>query len=407
MKLTRRLGTAGGALLVLALAACSGGGGGGGGDNNNGGGGGGGGGSVTRTLSVTPNQASVEAEQSLTFVPAVTNVTTPAYTYTVVPPASLQALNLSADELARRFAAVSAAGELTVGADAEEGLVGALVVRETSAGLELQVPLLVVRPIQRVEITPGEASVLAGESTTFTASAIDFFNDPVPNVLVDWRLVGTTGSVTRTGVFTGRSAGTATLEARVGLAPVATATVVTVGSVVGLSITPTGNPVQVEAGTQRQFRAFVRDISGNTTAATATWEVIPTALGTVTAGGLFTAGVAGGEGTIRATSQGQTASLPVRIVALLTPPAEVPGNVFGIVRLPTGGPVAGALVRAMVGETEAARTTTGSDGRYRLFLPVGTYTITATAAGATGQRAGVAVLSQDLRTQVDLTLQTG
>ncbi len=176
-----------------------------------------------------------------------------------------------------------------------------------------------------------------------------------------------------------------------------------------MTILPTGNPVEVETGTTRQFLALVRDAQGNQSQVSAIWSVSDAALGSITADGLFTAGTVGATGTVTAVSAGQTATVPITVVALLVPPGDLPQNVSGTVRTGDGNLAPGAVVTATTTADpaiEAGRVTCGADGRYAFFLPVGSYTIRATLGGLVAIRTPVDIPAQDVRQVINLTLQT-
>ena len=393
-------------LCAFALLVGCGGNGGGGGGGGGGHTGGGGGNDATRTLTVTPKQSSFEPQQTVQLTATTENITTPAITYEVVPPTALA--EATAEEIALQFGSVDANGLFTGGEQVAFGARGSIVVTETTSALQQTVALLAVPPIQTVTVEPDSAAVLAGQTVGFTASAIDFFGDPVSPILVDWQVTGGVGIISNAGIFTGQQAGEGQVQARVGLAQPGTATVTVVGSIVGLSITPTGNPVEVETGTTRQFTALVRDAQGNQSEVTATWSLSDAALGTVSAAGLFTAGTVGATGTIMAEAEGQTATVPLSVVALLVPPNEQPMNVSGTVRQPDTSLASGATVTVTTTAEPPevlGQVTTGADGKYGFFLPVGTYTIQAILNNLAAIRTPVDVPSQDVRQEVNLTLQ--
>jgi hypothetical protein len=363
-----------------------------------------GGGGPAPTLSVLPTAFSVEAEQTVAIQATAANVTTPNITYELVPPSALQ--SAGADEIASKFGTLSSAGQFTGGSEAQPGLVGQVIVRETQSNLEQRVDVQIVPFISEVRLEPTEASVLAGATQTFLATALDLDGQPVPNTLFDFRVEGGIGTITSAGLFTAAQAGTGAVTARAGGAEVARAPVTVVGQITGLLIRPTGDPVTVEAGTTRQFTAVVRDNAGHETEVPATWTA-SAAIGTISTAGLFTAvGAAGAEGTVTATAQGETATMPVRVVPLIVPPSQTPRNVFGTVSTSAAQPAAGATVRAVrqSDSTVVETTTTDSAGFYQFFLPVGVYRLEATAGAASATRPGVNLPAQDVRLLINLTL---
>ena len=378
-------------VAALGLAGC-------------GSGGGGGGSHPTATLTVAPLAFSAEAEQAVTLTPTVTNIATPVYKYELVPPATMTRAATAA-EIADQFGSINATtGVFTAGPNAVTGLHGSVIVTETTKKLSVTVPLVIVPFVDHVTVSPETTSLLANQSRTFTATAYDIDSNPIADFLVDWRVTGGIGSISSAGVFLARNAGDGTVTAKVGGADAAVSQVTVVGSVTGLAIRPASNPIEVEAGTQRQFKAIVTDASDNETEVTATWTVT-TACGTITPAGLFTASATvGATGTLTAVASGQTASLPIKVVALVTPPTG-PYNVTGTVKNSDTTVAAGALVEARLSGQDAvvATATTASDGTYRLWLPAGTYQLTATL-GASTAHVGVALPVQDLVRTANLQL---
>ncbi|HAZ63487.1 MAG TPA: hypothetical protein DCZ72_07755 [Armatimonadetes bacterium] len=380
--LWRSLASLAASILALALlAAC---------------GSGGGGGSTppppSSKLVVVPSAVSVEAEQTVRLQASVAGVTDPVFTYTLQAPAGV-----AATDVATRFGVLSPNGSFTAAANARPGLRGSIVVRETRRNVSATVPVVIVPFVKQVVVTPTSASVLAGQTQTFTVVPFDINGNPIPDFVVDWRVTGGIGTITPAGLFTGTNAGSGTVTAKIGDAAAVSVPVTVVGSVVGLAIQPAGNPILVEAGVRRQFRAVVRDAAGRETEVKATWTVSE-AVGTISAAGLFTATkTVGATGTLTATYQTQKLSLPIRIVPLVPPPG-LPANVKG--RVDQGGqPASNVKVEAFAsGQTTAtASGTTGSDGEYYFWLPAGSYEIVATKGSAVVKRVANLLSADDVR----------
>src|SRR5215212_8524238 len=89
--------------------------------------------------------------------------------------------------------------------------------------------------------------------------------------------------------------------------------------------------------------------------------------------------------------------------------AQATGNIKGTVADPNGGLVAGATIEAVSSQTGEKRTTTTSDsGTYSITnLPVGVYTLTATAAGFGPGTAKDVQVSVSFTTEVSLALPVG
>ncbi|MGQ9524537.1 MAG: carboxypeptidase regulatory-like domain-containing protein [Armatimonadota bacterium] len=161
----------------------------------------------------------------------------------------------------------------------------------------------------------------------------------------------------------------------------------------------TGGPI---ANARVVVQSTVEDVVITvTTSADGTYKVKPVPTGSyqVTADA---EGYRAQTGSFQSTSNG-TATLDFR----LTPSGVTPGQdptapVVGKVVDQAGKPVAGAVVRAMLGSQQAASTVSGADGTYALMLKAGTYTLVAAVENRTGS-AAVSVTPPDL-SSVDITL---
>lgn len=371
------------------------------------------GGTPSAAIAVLPRQFSAEANQKVTLAVTTTDITDPNVTFELVLPLALQTggpdggVDPNAGEFFGSLDATT--GSFTAGASPVEGSRGSIVVKETTTNQRVEVPIVIVPGILEVTLNPPTVSLLAGQTATFEATPLNFFEEPVTNFLVDWRVTGGVGTVSRNGIFTGAAAGTGLVTATVGGADAGSAEVTVVGSVTGLSISPLGNPVEVEAGTTRQFQAYVSDLAGNQTKVNATWSVSAATLGTISSGGLFTAGATGQSGTVSATAQGQTAAVPVAVVALITPPTQGVRNLYGVVQN-SSGPVSGVTVTATeqlpedsMATPEVHTVTTDADGQYAFFLPAGTWRLDASQNSQAASRT-VTLATQDVRVELNLTL---
>jgi hypothetical protein len=182
-------------------------------------------------------------------------------------------------------------------------------------------------------LTPNPATVAIGASQQFTAVV----RDANGNVLVatpTWSVVNGGGTIGAGGLFTaGLTAGTftGTVRATSG-ALTADATVIVTGALATLTVTP--NPATLATGATQQFTVVGRDALNNVVAVTPTWSVVNSG-GTISAGGLFTAGLVSGTftNTVRATSGAITGSATV----IVTPGALTSITVLpNPVALPTG-----------------------------------------------------------------------
>jgi uncharacterized protein (TIGR03382 family) len=160
-------------------------------------------------------------------------------------------------------------------------------------------------------------TVRAGGAVAFSAAGQDANGNPV-TVTPTWAVVHGGGTIAASGVFT---AGTApatfvnTVQAQAsGLAATATV-IVTAGPVVQVTVSPS-HPVLARSGTQ-QFSAAAADSYGNPVqGAGIAWSADPAA-GTISTGGLFSAGNTSGDYPNAVTAQvgGVTGTAAVQILS--------------------------------------------------------------------------------------------
>lgn len=153
-----------------------------------------------------------------------------------------------------------------------------------------------VVPVE-ITISPTSATLETGEAKAFTA-IVTGTTDLAVNWLVQEGVVG--GSVTAGGVYTASSTpGTyhVIAQAHADASKTAVATITVIPTVV---VTVSPSPVQLFSSQTQQFSASV---NGTPTTAV-TWSIAQGAAGgTITAGGLYNAPVAGGTYTVMATTQ--------------------------------------------------------------------------------------------------------
>ncbi len=172
--------------------------------------------------------------------------------------------------------------------------------------------------VTAVSVSPTTATISAGATTQFTASAS--YSNGTAGALtsgVTWTSSNTTVvTVSSAGLATGVAAGTATIKATAdGFSATATLTVtaatVTVASIAVSPTTPT-----ITAGASQQFTATATYSDGSTgnVTASATWASTNTTVATVDAAGLAT-GHLTGITTISATLSGHAGSTTLTVVA--------------------------------------------------------------------------------------------
>ncbi len=169
-------------------------------------------------------------------------------------------------------------------------------------------------PVASVTVTPAPASVNEGKTVQLAATLKDAAGDVLTGRTVAWTSDNATvATVSAGGLVTGKVAGTATITATSeGQSGTSAVTVIHV-AVASVAVSPTTATIVV--GGTAQLTAIPKDAAGNPlTGRTVTWASNNVAVATVSAGGLVTGKVAG-TATITATSEGQSGSAAVAVMA--------------------------------------------------------------------------------------------
>ena len=177
--------------------------------------------------------------------------------------------------------------------------------------------------LSTLTVSPNPQTIAANATQQFTATGTDYSGAKVITSPT-WSVVAGGGTISSTGLFTAAGVpGTFanTIKATSGGMTATATVIVTTGALATLVVTP--NPQTLVAGSTQQFAAAGSDASGNAVGVTPVWSVAAGG-GTITAGGLFTAGSTPGTyaNTIKATSGAITATATVTVTA--TPPAPPP-----------------------------------------------------------------------------------
>ncbi|MBS2031220.1 MAG: hypothetical protein JST54_25195, partial [Deltaproteobacteria bacterium] len=207
---------------------------------------------------------------------------------------------------------INSSGVLTTGCTAGSGLVTA-----SASGINGNASVTVqAGAIDHISLTPSSASVSAGGSQAFSATAKDSCNNTLSNTIT-WSVASGAGSIGSSGNYTAPcTPGTYTsaVTASSGSISAHADVTVSVGALANLTLSPT-NPTVPAAGTQ-QFTANGSDSCGNGLTSNASWSVVNGG-GTINSSGLFTAGSAAGTftNTIQASANGHTATTSVTVAA--------------------------------------------------------------------------------------------
>ena len=172
--------------------------------------------------------------------------------------------------------------------------------------------------VASVGVTALTNQIEVGATLQLTASALDGKGNPLPGRVITWTSsAASVASVDNAGIVTGVTPGSATI----------TATSEGVSGTVGLTVVPV--PVSavfidprspsVRQGGTAQLTAVAQDAIGRVlTGRTITWSSAQPAVATVSEAGLVT-GLAAGTTFIRASSEGKTDSVPLRVRGLNAP----------------------------------------------------------------------------------------
>jgi len=213
---------------------------------------------------------------------------------------------------------VSSSGLVTAGQTGSATITAAVGGKSGSATLSVA-----AGAVSSISITPGSASVTAGNTQQLTATVKDASGNVITGQTVTWSSSDATiVAVSSSGVVTGALVGQATITAAAG-GKSATATVaVAAGAVNSIAVSPSSG--SVVAGSTLRLSAKATDVAGNTvTTATFTWTSSATSIATVSSTGLVT-GVAAGSANITAASSGKSKAAAVTVTAAAPPPPPPP-----------------------------------------------------------------------------------
>ena len=163
--------------------------------------------------------------------------------------------------------------------------------------------IVTVGPAATVTVAPTPVTLATGASQQFTAVVKDVGGN-ILSTVPTWAVVAGGGAINGTGLFTAGTVAAGfpnTVMASAGSVFGLASVTVTAGSLASVTVTP--NPASLGVGGTQQFTATGRDANGNLVSFTPTWTVQASG-GTITSGGLFTAGAGAGifANTIRACS---------------------------------------------------------------------------------------------------------
>jgi uncharacterized protein (TIGR03382 family) len=262
--------------------------------------------------------------------------------------------------------------------------------------------------VNTIVVTPTAPSVAAGGTQTFTATAYDTANQPIPGVTFTWSSTAAAGSINQSGVLTASCAlGTATAgvtASAAGKSGSANVTIV-VGPTASVTISPP--TVSLVAGGTQQYTATPKDACNNNTNATVSWSVAP-GKGSITAGGMYTATCALGThsnaviATVGAFSPSATVTTTLGPLAVLSVSPQNPS-------LPAGGQqqfaaqgadaCANAVSASVTWSSNASAGSINSGGVFTANGTPGTYNNAVTAtSGAISASTGINITAGNVAT---------
>jgi uncharacterized protein YjdB len=221
---------------------------------------------------------------------------------------------------------------------------GTATITAEAGGVRGTATLTVAQQAARVVVEPGTLSVEVGGTGRLTARVLDANNNLVAGAAVAWSSSNTgVATVDASGTVTGRAVGAATVTAASGGRSGTAQVSVVAGSVPPppapepvASVTVAPATADLQVGGTTQLTATPRDAAGNPLAGrTVTWTSSAPGIGTVDANGRVT-GVAPGEATITAASEGRSGTSRITVLA---PPPPQPAPVASVTVSPPSGEV--------------------------------------------------------------------
>src|SRR5207302_1397111 len=167
-------------------------------------------------------------------------------------------------------------------------------------------------PVSAVSVSPASASVQPGQTVQLTATTWDSAGNVLTGRTVSWSSSNSNAAtVSRTGLVSGVTAGSATITATSEGKSATAAVTVTTAPVASVTVTPSSAAVQV--GQTVQLTATLKDATGNILSGrVVTWASSNSGVASVSASGLATAKAAG-TATITATSEGKSGTSSVTV----------------------------------------------------------------------------------------------
>ncbi len=244
-------------------------------------------------------------------------------------------------------------------------------------------------PLATVHVTPGSVSLQPGATLRFAAYGRTGSGDSLGlGSNVAWTATG--GTIAGDGTFTaGSTSGTFSVTARETTTDISGSASVTVSAtaptLVAIELTPATTSVQ--SGSTRQFSVVGRLSNGNTQSVTPSYNATG---GTISNGGLYTAGATAGTGfRVIATASGfaDTASVTITaapvptLVAIELSPSSASLNTGGSQQFSVIGRMSDGGTQAVTPSYQATGGTISTGGLYSAGGTAGNFRVIATASG--------------------------
>ena len=265
------------------------------------------------SLNVTPRSVTIETNQRVRFIS--------------------QSRNFRGDLISMPVAWGATGGTISTDGVFSSAASGSFKVVGRGKGWKDTSVVIVVPPasdLVRLAVTPDSVTLSAGAKKTFSVTGYQSDGTSV-TVGVTWSATG--GTVDPSGVYTADSTGGA-------YHVIATNTAGTLADTAIVRITPPPAPtltslilspitVSLTSGTTRQFKAYGRNSAGDSVAVSVAFNATG---GTITSGGLYTAGQTAGNFRVIASASGLADTAPVTLSSASTSALEVgiPFGPFGL-----------------------------------------------------------------------------
>ncbi|HKV75110.1 MAG TPA: Ig-like domain-containing protein [Gemmatimonadales bacterium] len=262
--------------------------------------------------------------------------------------------------------------------------------------------------LTQVIVTPPTASVAAGLTQQFAVSGV-LSNGAATTPSVTWTATG--GTISAAGLYTaGNTTGAFRVIATQQGGTLADTAAVTIASAVLTQVIVTPPSASVPAGLTQQFTSSGKLSDGSTTAPAVTWTATG---GSITVGGLFTAGATPGSYRVIATQQGGTladTSTVTVTAAVLTQVIVTPPTASVAAGLTQQFAVSGVLSDGAATTPSVTWTATGGTisaaGLYTAGSTTGAFRVIATQQGGTLADTSSVTITGAVLSQVILTPAT-